>query len=288
MLVENIHFDLMYTPLRHLGYKAVVVNLSDICAMNARPEQITIALALSSKFTLEAVEELYKGVEAACEKYQIDLVGGDTCSSPRGLVISITAIGRALETDLVHRTGAVEGDLLCVSGDLGGAYCGLQILEREKRVFLDQPEMQPDLEKYEYIISRQLRPEARLDVVDQLRELGVKPTAMIDISDGLASEIFHLCKSSNRGMKLFEDKIPIDPLTYQVAIDLNLDPSICALNGGEDYELLFTIKQDDYDKIKNSPDITVIGHCTDVSEGKKLISKSGSEHDLLAQGWKAF
>ena len=288
MLVENIHFDLVYTPLMHLGYKAVVANVSDICAMNGRAEQITCSISLSSKFTLEAIEELYKGIYAACDKYDLDLIGGDTCSSPRGLTISVTAIGKVDESKVAKRSGASEGDLLCVSGDLGGAYMGLQILEREKRVFIEQPEMQPDLEQYNYIIGRQLRPEARKDIVELLAEVDVIPTAMIDISDGLASEIFHLCKASKIGMKVYEEKLPIDPLTYQTALDLGIDPTVCALNGGEDYELLFTIKQEDYNKIQNSLDVTVIGHCVAETEGKKIITKSNNEHDLIAQGWKAF
>ncbi|MBR9918992.1 thiamine-phosphate kinase [bacterium] len=288
MLVENIHFDLMYTPLLHLGYKAVCSNLSDICAMNAKPTQVTVSLSLSSKFTLEAVEELYKGVKAACDKYKVDLVGGDTTSSPKGLSISVTAIGTVEEENVVKRTGAKDGDLLCVTGDLGGAYMGLQILEREKRVFLEHPEMQPDIERFDYIVGRQLKPEARLDVLESLKEMKVKPTSMIDISDGLASEIFHLCKASDVGMKLYEDKIPIDPLTYQTALDLNLDPTVSALNGGEDYELLFTVNQTDFETIRNSADISIIGHCVPASEGKRLITKSGNEHELIAQGWQSF
>ena len=288
MLIENIHFDLVYTPLMHLGYKAVVSNISDICAMNGTAKQITVSIGLSSKFTLEAVEELYKGIHAACDKYNVDLIGGDTSSTPRGLTISVTVIGEVDESKIAKRSGAYEGDLLCVSGDLGGAYLGLQILEREKRVFIEQPEMQPDLDQYNYIIGRQLRPEARKDVVEILNELEIVPTSMIDISDGLASEIFHLCKASEIGMKLFEEKIPIDPTAYQTALDLNLDPTVCTLNGGEDYELLFTIKQEDYEKIKNSADITVIGHAVNASEGKTIITKSENQHELIAQGWTAF
>lgn len=288
LLVENIHFDLMYTPLMHLGYKAVSVNVSDICAMNAKPTHITCSIALSSKYTLEAVEELYEGIKAACDKYNIELIGGDTSASHIGMMISITAFGTVESEDqLVKRSGASEGELLCVSGDLGGAYAGLQLLEREKKVFMDHPDMQPDLEGKDYVVGRQLRPEARLDVIDLFKELGVKPTSMIDISDGLSSEIFHLCKASKVGMKLYEDKIPIDQLTYDTAREFQLDPTMFALNGGEDYELLFTIKQADYDKIKGSLDITVIGYCAEAHEGKQMISKSGNVHDLLAQGWNA-
>ncbi len=289
LLVENVHFDLMYTPLRHLGYKAVVVNLSDICAMNAIPKQILVSVAMSSKYTLEAVEELYSGIYAACEKYNIDLIGGDTSTAPQGLCISVTAIGTVANKEaVIKRAGASEGDLLCVSGDLGGAYAGLQMLEREKRVFMEQPEMQPDLEGYDYIIGRQLRPEARTDVIELFEELEIRPTSMIDVSDGLASEVFHLCEASEIGMKVYEDKIPIDQLTYDTARELHMDPTLYALSGGEDYELLFTLKQADYDKVKNSMDVSVIGYCAPKSEGAVLITKSGVEHPLKAQGWDAF
>ena len=288
MLVEGVHFDLMYMPMMHLGYKAVVVNLSDIYAMNAVPKQITVSVALSSKFTLEAIEEIYKGIETACDKYNVDIVGGDTTSSPRGLVISITAIGEADEKDIVYRKGAKEGDLLCVSGDLGGAYVGYMLLEREKRIFLENPEMQPDLGGHDYIVGRQLRPEARKDVIELLKEAGIKPTAMIDISDGLASECFHLAEHSGVGINVYEDKLPIDHTTFDQAREFNLDPTVCALNGGEDYELLFTIKQADYDKIKTDPNITVIGYCTDKGEGVNLITKSENKYPMEAQGWQAF
>ncbi|MFN5026234.1 MAG: thiamine-phosphate kinase [Bacteroidota bacterium] len=288
MLLEGVHFDLSYFPLKHLGYKAVMVNLSDIYAMNATPEQITVSIGLSSKFSLEAVEELYSGILLACQKYKVDLVGGDTSTSRQGLCISITAIGKATPDEIVYRSGAKPNDLLCVSGDLGAAYIGYQLLEREKRVFLSNPAAQPDLEGNDYILERQLKPEARKDIIDMLKQYDLKPTSMIDISDGLASEVFHLCSKSGVGMNVFEDKIPIDASTYQVAREMDLDPTVAALNGGEDYELLFTIDQSDYDKVKNHPEIVVIGHCTAASEGVHLISKSGNKHALKAQGWKAF
>lgn len=288
MLLEGIHFDLAYTPLKHLGYKAVQVNLSDIYAMNGIATQITVSIGMSSKFPLEAIEELYEGIYLACGNYNVDIVGGDTTASKQGLVISITSIGYADEKDIVYRNGAEEGDLICVSGDLGGAYTGLQLLEREKLVYIENPNIQPDLEGKDYIVERQLKPEARKDIVDLLQELGVKPTAMIDVSDGLASEILHICKQSNKGCKLYEEKIPIDPMTYDTAREFNLDPTVCALSGGEDYELLFTVKQADYDKIKFKLDFTIIGHITEPNEGCSLITKSGNQHELKAQGWNAF
>lgn len=288
LLLENIHFDLRYTPLKHLGYKAVQVNLSDIYAMNGIASQITFSIGLSSKFPLEAVEELYAGALIACKKYGVDLVGGDTSASVQGLIISVTSIGYANEDKIVYRSGAQKDDLLCVSGDLGGAYVGLQLLEREKRIFLENPNIQPDLEGKDYIVERQLKPEARKDIVELLRELDIKPTSMIDVSDGLASEILHICEASNVGCKLYEEKIPIDPMTYDTAREFGLDPTVCALSGGEDYELLFTVPQSDYDKIKGHPDITVIGYITEPSEGKDMISKSGKVHQLKAQGWNAF
>ncbi|MBC9813012.1 thiamine-phosphate kinase [Crocinitomicaceae bacterium CZZ-1] len=288
MLVEGIHFNLMYTPLMHLGYKSVVVNLSDICAMNAKPEQITVSLAFSSKFPLEAIEELYKGIKAACDVYKVDLVGGDTSTSYSGLTISITAIGRVQKDKITYRSGANEYDLLVVSGDLGAAYMGLQVLEREKEVFKANPDIQPDLEGFDYIIKRQLKPEARKDIVEFLAELEVVPTAMIDISDGLASEILHICKSSKVGCHIYDEKIPIDGATSLAAIDFNLDPATCALNGGEDYELLFTVKQSDYEKIKGNPHMTVIGHMTNENDGCYFIDKNGSAITLKAQGWNHF
>lgn len=288
MLLEGIHFDLAYTPLKHLGYKAVQVNLSDIYAMNATAAQVTVSIGISSKFPLEAVEELYEGIYLACEKYNVDLVGGDTTSSRQGLVISVTAIGYADEKDITYRNTAGEGDLICVSGDLGGAYTGLQLLEREKLVYIENPNIQPDLEGKDYIIERQLKPEARKDVVELLKDIKIKPTAMIDISDGLASEILHICKQSNKGCNIYEDKIPLDPMTYETAREFNLDPTVCALSGGEDYELLFTIKQADYEKIRLLMDISVIGHITEPSAGCNLVTKSGLVHTLKAQGWNAF
>ncbi len=288
LLLEGVHFDLSYVPLMHLGYKAVQVNLSDIYAMNGVATQITVSLGVSSKFPLEAVEEIYKGIELACNKFNIDLIGGDTSTSRQGLVISVTSIGYAAKEDITYRNGAQEGDLLCVSGDLGGAYVGLQILEREKQIFLENPQIQPDLEGKDYIIERQLKPEGRRDVVDLLAQLKIKPTAMIDVSDGLASEILHITNQSDKGCTIYEDKLPIDPVTYETARELGLDPTVCALNGGEDYELLFTIKQTDYEKLKNDVDISIIGHITDKNSGVKMISKSDVVHELKAQGWNAF
>lgn len=288
MLLEGIHFDLAYTPLKHLGYKAIQVNLSDIYAMNGIASQVTVSIGISSKFPLEAVEELYEGIYLACEKYNVDLVGGDTSSSKQGLVISVTALGYADEKDIVYRNGAEEGDLICVSGDLGGAYTGLQLLEREKLIYMENPNIQPDLEGKDYIVERQLKPEARRDVVELLRDIEVKPTAMIDVSDGLASEILHICKQSNKGCNLYEDKIPLDPMTFETAREFNLDPTVCALSGGEDYELLFTVKQADYDKIKFKMDITIIGYITELAAGCNLITKAGNSHPLKAQGWNAF
>src|SRR5471030_517187 len=288
MLLEGIHFDLAYTPLKHLGYKAIQVNLSDIYAMNGTATQVTVSIGISSKFPLEAVEEFYEGIYLACEKFNVDLVGGDTTSSRQGLVISVTSIGYADEKDIAYRNTANEGDLICVSGDLGGAYVGLQLLEREKLVFLENPNIQPDLEGKDYIVERQLKPEARKDIVELLKDNDILPTAMIDISDGLASEILHICKQSNKGCQLYEDKIPLDPMTYETAREFNLDPTICALSGGEDYELLFTVKQADYDKIKFKMDITIIGYITEPAAGCNLITKAGVVHPLKAQGWNAF
>jgi len=287
MLVEGVHFDLSYVPLKHLGYKSVMVNLSDIYAMNAEPKQILVSIAISSRFSLEALEELYAGMLVACKKYNIDLIGGDTTSSRSGLVISVTVVGTAAGEDIVYRNGAKEGNLLCVSGDLGGAYMGLQVLEREKAVFAENPKLQPDLEGKDYILERQLKPEARKDIPELLKKLSVKPTAMIDVSDGLSSEILHLCTQSDLGVELYEEKIPIDPQTYDTAREFNLDPTLCALSGGEDYELLFTVDISDYDKIKNSMDVSIIGHMTNISKGRLMVSKSGTVHELKAQGWNA-
>lgn len=289
ILLENVHFDLRYVPLKHLGYKAVQVNLSDIYAMNGRASQITVALGISSKFPLEAIEEIYEGIYIACEKYGVDLVGGDTSSSTQGLVLSVTSIGYADAEDVVYRSGAKEGDLVCISGDLGGAYVGLQLLEREKQIFLENPNIQPDLEGKDYIVERQLKPEARKDIVELLEKLEIKPSAMIDVSDGLASEIFHICNESKVGCRIYEDKIPIDSMTYETAREFGLDPTVCALNGGEDYELLFTVAQSEYEKLKGeSMDISIIGHITEKDAGIDMVSKSGNVHPLKAQGWNAF
>lgn len=287
MLVEGVHFDLTYVPLKHLGYKSVSVNVSDIYAMNATPKQITVSFGVSNRFSVEAIEELYAGMILACKKHQVDIVGGDTTTSRSGLIISITVLGEADPDTLVYRNGAKEGDLLCVSGDLGAAYIGLQLLEREKQIFLESPGVQPDLGGNDYVLERQLKPEARKDIPALLKALELKPTAMIDISDGLASEIFHLTTQSQVGCNLFEEKIPIDPSTYNTAREFNLDPTVCALSGGEDYELLFTISQSDFSKIKANPDITVIGHITHIKDGVNLITKGGSSHPLKAQGWDA-
>lgn len=285
LLVEGIHFDLTYMPFRHLGYKSAVVNISDIAAMNGIPTQITVSLAVSSRFSAEALEELYDGIRLACEKYKVDLVGGDTSSSVTGLMISVTILGEAKKGDEVYRSGAHEGDLLCVTGDLGSAYMGLLLLEREKKVFQVNPAMQPELTGFDYQVGRQLRPEARTDIRNLMAGIGLKPTAMIDISDGLASEILHICRQSNVGCKLFEEKIPIDPQTREMAIDFNIIPSVAALSGGEDYELLFTINQADYEKVKDISGISIIGHITPTDQGRNMITTDGQTVTLSAQGW---
>jgi len=285
MLLEGIHFDLAYMPLQHLGYKAVVANVSDIAAMNGKPEQITIGLGISNRFSLEAIDTLYAGIKAACEDYKVDLVGGDTSSSKSGLIISITALGRVDKGKETLRSNAKNNDIICVTGDLGAAYLGLQVLEREKQEFLINPEMQPDLEKYEYLVGRQLKPDARMDIVHELADRKVVPTAMIDISDGLASELLHISKSSGVGIKIFEDKVPIDSLTYETAIEFMIDPITCALNGGEDYELLFTIDPKDYEKLKNHPDIHFIGHIHSDPTQNVLVTKQETLEPLKAQGW---
>ena len=288
ILIEGVHFNLMYMPLKHLGYKAVAVNVSDICAMNGIAEQVTVSIAVSSRFPVEALEELYEGIRLACDNYKVDLVGGDTATSVSGLIISVTAIGKAKNKEIAYRSGAKEFDLIVVSGDLGGAYVGLQLLEREKEVFKANPNIQPDLDGHDYILQRQLKPEARQDIIGFLKELDVVPTSMIDISDGLASEILHICKSSNVGCHIYDEKIPIDGQTSIAAIDFNLDPNTCALNGGEDYELLFTIKQSDFDKIKGNPNMTIIGHVTDAKDGIYYVDKNGAVVELTAQGWNHF
>jgi len=288
LLIEGIHFDLSYMPLKHLGYKAVMANLSDIYAMNAMATQITVSIAVSNRFPLEALEELYEGISLACELYKIDLVGGDTTSSTTGMIISITAIGEAAKEDIVYRSEAKPNDLLVVSGDLGAAYMGLQVLKREKEVFKVNPNNQPDLSAYSYIIERQLKPEARKDIVELLKKLDIQPTSMIDISDGLSSEILHLCKQSDVGCNLFEDKIPLDPTVISACEEFKLDSTLVALSGGEDYELLFTIDQKKFPELKGNPNFTVVGHITDKNEGAHLISRNNSKIPLTAQGWNSF
>lgn len=285
LLIEGVHFDLAYMPLKHLGYKAVVVNISDLCAMNAKATQITVSIAVSNRFPLEALEEFFAGITLAADQYKIDVIGGDTTSSQKGLIISITAIGEAREDEIVYRSGAKVNDLLVVTGDLGSAYMGLQVLEREKQVFAVNPNSQPDLEAYAYLIERQLKPEARTDIRTLLHALEVKPTAMIDVSDGLSSEIFHICKQSQVGCNVYEEKIPIDPQLINTCEEFNIDSTTVAINGGEDYELLFTIDMSDFDKIKGNPNLTVIGHIVTESEGKNLITRAGTQISLKARGW---
>jgi thiamine-monophosphate kinase len=288
MLVEGIHFDLSYMPLQHLGYKSVAVNVSDIAAMNGKASQITVSIALSSRFSLEAVDALYEGIRAACTSYDVDLVGGDTTSSTSGLIISITVLGRARKENIAYRSGAKLNDIICVTGDLGAAFMGLQVLEREKEVYMADPNMQPNLENFEYLVGRQLRPEARTNIIFDLAEFGVKPTSMIDVSDGLASELLHLAKNSKLGVRLFEDKVPIDQLTFETALEFHLDPITCALNGGEDYELLFTISQEDHEKLKHHPDIHMIGYMHDKPDQNIMITKQGNVVPISAQGWNHF
>jgi thiamine-monophosphate kinase len=287
LLIEGVHFDLAYMPLKHLGYKAVVSNVSDICAMNAKPTQITVSIAVSNRFPLEALEELFEGITTASKVYNVDVIGGDTTSSQKGMIISITALGEANEEDIVYRSGAKENDLLVVTGDLGSAYMGLQVLEREKQVFQVNPNNQPDLDSYTYLIERQLKPEARKDIRELLEKLQVKPTSMIDISDGLSSEILHLCKQSHVGCHLYEEKIPLDPQLINVCEEFDIDSTTVAINGGEDYELLFTIALEDFDKIKANPNLTVIGHMCNASEGANLITRASEKIPLKARGWNA-
>ncbi len=287
LLIEGVHFDLSYMPLKHLGYKAVMVNLSDVYAMNGKAEQITVSVAVSNRFSLEALEELYAGIQLACNTYKIDLIGGDTTSSTKGMLLSITAIGTAKKSDVVYRNTAKPTDLIVVSGDLGAAYLGLQVLEREKQVFQVNPKNQPDLDNYTYLIERQLKPEARKDVVEILAELDVKPTAMIDVSDGLSSEIMHICSQSNVGCKIYEDKIPLDPQVISTCEEFNMDSTMVALSGGEDYELLFTVAISDFDKIKANPNFTIIGHITEKNQGINLVTRADQEIELKAQGWNA-
>ena len=288
LLIEGVHFDLMYTPLTHLGYKSVIVNLSDVYAMNALPTQVTVSIGISNRFSVEALEEFYEGVYAACEKYNVDLVGGDTTTSNKGFIISVTAIGEVAEDRFVKRDGAKKGDLVCVSGDLGAAYLGILLMEREKKIFLESPEVQPDLEGQDYILRRLLKPEARKDIIEFFEKNDILPTSMMDISDGLSSEILHICKQSNTGCILYEDKLPVAEESREFAFKLELDPTACALSGGEDYELLFTLDQKDYDKIVLNEQISVIGYITEPAEGTHIITRSGNKHAITAQGWNAF
>ena len=288
LLVEGVHFDLVYTPLRHLGYKSIVVNLSDIYAMNAMPTQITMGLGISNRFSVEALDEFYEGVYAACDAYGVDLVGGDTVSSRKGFIISVTAIGEVAPDKFVRRSTAHKGDLLCCTGDLGAAYLGLIFLEREKRIFLEHPQVKADLENEKYVIRRLLKPEARKDLIEFFQQANLTPTAMMDISDGLSSEILHICRQSNLGCVLYEEKIPIAEETRKAAFKFELDPTACALSGGEDYELLFTIAQEDYEKLVRNEQVSVIGHMTEPEKGRKIITKGGNSFDITAQGWNAF
>jgi len=288
MLIEGIHFDLMYTPLKHLGYKSVIVNLSDVYSMNATPTQITLSIGISNRFSVEALDEFYEGVYAACERYNVDLVGGDTSASNKGFIISLTAIGEVAPDKFVKRSTANKGDLICVSGDLGAAFLGLTLLEREKKIWMENPQIQPDLEGEKYIVGRLLKPEARKDIIEFLETNNITPTAMIDVSDGISSDILHICKQSNLGCRLYEEKLPIAEDTKQAAFKFGLDPTVCALNGGEDYELLFTLKQEDYEKIVVNEEISVIGYMTAIEEGTKFFTKGGNTFDITAQGWNAF
>lgn len=288
LLIEGIHFDLMYTPLKHLGYKSVVVNVSDVYAMNATPTQITMSIGISNKVSVEALDEFYEGVYIACEKYGVDLVGGDTSSSQKGFIISVTALGEVAPDKFVKRSTAQKGDLICATGYLGGAFLGLTLMEREKRIFLENPQVQPDLEGEDYIVGRFLKPEARKDIIEFFEKNNITPTSMMDISDGLSSEILHICKQSNVGCNIYEEKIPIHEASRKAAFKFGLDPTVCALNGGEDYELLFTLKQEDYDKITLNEEISVVGYITEVENSCKFLSKGGNTFDVTAQGWNAF
>jgi thiamine-monophosphate kinase len=288
MLLESIHFDLSFTPLQHLGYKSVVVNISDIAAMNGTPKQITVNVGISNRFSVEAIDALYSGIKMACEAYNVDLVGGDTTSSASGLVISVTIIGEVDKKNLVTRSTAKDKEIICVTGDLGAAYLGLQVLEREKQVFLENPDMQPQLDAYSILVGRQLKPEARMDIIYELRNKGIMPTSMIDISDGLASDLFHICKQSQVGASIYEDKLPVDDQTYQTAGSFKIDPVTCVMNGGEDYELLFTIRQDDFEKLKKHPDIHFIGYIQDRKKGVNLVTRAEHVVPIQAQGWDHF
>lgn len=288
MLVQGVHFDLAYTPLQHLGYKSVAVNVSDIIAMGGKPHSITLAIAVSSKFTVEALESFYAGVYEACKRFKVDLIGGDTTSAMQGFTISVTVLGEVDAPKMLKRSGAAVGDLICVTGDLGGAFIGLNILEREKRIYLENPKIQPDLSDGHYVVGRQLKPEPRVDIINQFENMGIWPNAMIDVSDGLSSELLHLANASKLGMRIYEEKLPIDHQTREFAIDFGFDPTICALNGGEDYELLFCISPSAYSFINKNPDISIIGHVTAFEKGNILVSKSGKEYPIIAQGWNTF
>jgi thiamine-monophosphate kinase len=288
VLIEGIHFDLAYVPLKHLGYKAAIVNFSDVYAMNAKPKQLVVSIAVSNRFSTDMLQELYAGIKLACDNYKVDLVGGDTSSSRSGMFLSLTAIGSAPKNEIVYRNTAQKGDYICVSGDLGAAYVGLHLLKRENEIFQADPSMQPVLEGYDYILQRQLKPEARADIYQYLKQKEIIPTSMIDVSDGLSSEILHICNNSGTGCKIFENKIPIAPETESMADELGIDPTVCALNGGEDYELLFTVSQDDYEKLTAEPQISIIGHITGKDEGTNLISIGGNVMPLHAKGWNAF
>jgi thiamine-monophosphate kinase len=287
LLIEGVHFDLMYTPLKHLGYKSIIVNLSDIYAMNATPTQVTVSIGISNRFSVEALNEFYEGIYAACEKYNVDLIGGDTSSSQKGFIVSVTALGEVTPEKFVKRSTANKGDLICVSGDLGAAFLGLTLMEREKRIYIENPQIQPDLEGEDYIVGRLLKPEARKDIIEFFAQQAILPTAMMDISDGLSSETLHICNQSNLGCRLHEDKFPIAEETRNAAFKFGLDPTVCALNGGEDYELIFTVKQDDYNKIILNDAISIIGYMADLEEGRKFISKGGNSFDITAQGWNS-
>jgi thiamine-monophosphate kinase len=288
LLLEGIHFDLMYTPLKHLGYKSVMVNLSDIYAMNAQPTQITVSIGISNRVSMEALNEFYEGIYLACEKHGVDLIGGDTSTSQKGFIISITAIGEVAPDKYVKRSTAQKGDLICVTGDLGGAFLGLTLMEREKKIYLENPQVQPDLENESYIVGRLLKPEARKDMIEFFEKNEIMPTAMMDVSDGVSSEVMHLCKQSNLGCRIYEEKLPINDESRKAAYKFGLDPTVCALNGGEDYELIFTLKQEDHDKITFNEEISVIGYMTDLEEGCKLLTKGGNTFNITAQGWNAF
>jgi thiamine-monophosphate kinase len=288
LLLEGIHFDLMYTPLKHLGYKSVMVNLSDIYAMNAQPTQITVSIGISNRVSMEALNEFYEGIYLACEKHGVDLIGGDTSTSQKGFIISITAIGEVAPDKYVKRSTAQKGDLICVTGDLGGAFLGLTLMEREKIIYLENPQIQPDLENESYIVGRLLKPEARKDMIEFFEKNEIMPTAMMDVSDGVSSEVMHLCKQSNLGCRIYEEKLPINDESRKAAYKFGLDPTVCALNGGEDYELIFTLKQEDHEKITFNEEISVIGYMTDLEEGCKLLTKGGNTFNITAQGWNAF